>query len=148
MDEELRAAVRQAWADYHDGLDALGTWHDAQWVAHERDLRGSVESAVANLTRAEEAGKVQDRVMRATVGDRGRGPQFGQPLLPTPFCAVCLERGHRARSSHVYQFLGTLRERGASRAYQHRLHREVKAFFSWCKRMEIVTENVFAPDLT
>lgn len=45
---------------------------------------------------------------------------------------------------HVYQFLGVLRERGASRAYQHRLHREVKAFFSWCKRHDLVTENVFA----
>ena len=45
---------------------------------------------------------------------------------------------------HVYAFLGALREHGASRAYQHRLHREVKAFFSWCKRFDIVPENVFA----
>ena len=45
---------------------------------------------------------------------------------------------------HVYAFLGALRERGASRAYQHRLHREVKAFFSWCKRFDVVSENVFA----
>ncbi len=45
---------------------------------------------------------------------------------------------------HVYAFLGALRERGASRAYQHRLHREVKAFFSWCKRFDVVPENVFA----
>ena len=45
---------------------------------------------------------------------------------------------------HVYAFLGALRERGASRAYQHRLHREVKAFFSWCKRYDVVPENVFA----
>ena len=45
---------------------------------------------------------------------------------------------------HVYAFLGALRERGASRAYQHRLHREVKAFFSWCKRFDVITENVFA----
>ncbi len=37
---------------------------------------------------------------------------------------------------HVYQFLGALRARGASRAYQHRLHREVKPFFSWCKRLD------------
>ena len=45
---------------------------------------------------------------------------------------------------HVYAFLGALRARGASRAYQHRLHREVKAFFSWCKRFDVITENVFA----
>ena len=36
---------------------------------------------------------------------------------------------------HVYRFLGALRERGASAGYQHRRHREVKAFFSWCRRM-------------
>ena len=45
---------------------------------------------------------------------------------------------------HVYTFLGALREHGASRAYQHRLHREVKAFFSWCKRFDVIAENVFA----
>ena len=31
---------------------------------------------------------------------------------------------------HVYRFLGDLRDRGASPAYQHRRHREVKTFFS------------------
>jgi site-specific recombinase XerD len=46
--------------------------------------------------------------------------------------------------SHVYAFLNDLRLRGASPAYQHRRHREVKAFFSWCKRLELVLENVFA----
>src|SRR5437870_11255749 len=45
---------------------------------------------------------------------------------------------------HVYSYLHDLRSRGASAAYQHRRHREVKAFFSWCKRMEFVAENVFA----
>lgn len=45
---------------------------------------------------------------------------------------------------HVYAFLNDLRLRGASPAYQHRRHREVKAFFSWCKRFELVPENVFA----
>ena len=39
------------------------------------------------------------------------------------------------RVEHVYRFLGALRERGASAGYQHRRHREVKAFFSWCRRM-------------
>ncbi len=43
----------------------------------------------------------------------------------------------------VYAFLQDLRERGASPAYQHRRHREVKAFLSWCKRMDLVDENVF-----
>ena len=45
---------------------------------------------------------------------------------------------------HVYTFLHDVRSRGASPAYQHRRHREVKAFFSWCKRMGMVEENVFA----
>ena len=45
---------------------------------------------------------------------------------------------------HVYEFLGALRERGASRAYQHRVHREVKAFFSWCQRLDLIEINVFA----
>ena len=44
---------------------------------------------------------------------------------------------------HVYRFLGALRERGASAAYQHRRHREVKAFFSWCKRIGQVEVNAF-----
>lgn len=43
----------------------------------------------------------------------------------------------------VYNYLAVLRERTASRAYQHRLHREVKAFFSWCLRMGILEQNVF-----
>src|SRR5687767_11700546 len=45
---------------------------------------------------------------------------------------------------HVYSYLHDLRSRGSSPAYQHRRHREVKAFFSWCKRVEFVAENVFA----
>src|SRR5712692_3502830 len=44
----------------------------------------------------------------------------------------------------VYMFLHDVRSRGSSAAYQHRRHREVKAFFSWSKRMEMVEENVFA----
>ena len=46
--------------------------------------------------------------------------------------------------AHVYAFLTALRERGASPGYQHRRHREVKACFSWFRRMGIVGENVFA----
>src|SRR6266536_2169897 len=45
---------------------------------------------------------------------------------------------------HVYSYLHDLQSRSPSPAYQHRRHREVKAFFSWCKRMEFVGENVFA----
>jgi len=44
----------------------------------------------------------------------------------------------------AYAFLADVQGRGASAAYQHRRHREVKTFFSWCKRMDFVAENVFA----
>jgi len=44
----------------------------------------------------------------------------------------------------VYAYLAALRERNISRAYQHRLHREVKTFFSWCKRLDVISDNVFA----
>ena len=47
------------------------------------------------------------------------------------------------RPEHVYAFLSALRERGASPDYQHRRHREVRACFSWLKRMGYVEENVF-----
>ncbi len=46
--------------------------------------------------------------------------------------------------THVYAFLEDVRARGSSPAYRHRRHREVKAFFSWCKRMDLVGDNVFA----
>lgn len=46
--------------------------------------------------------------------------------------------------AQVYEYLAALREQHMSRAYQHRLHREVKAFFSWCLRMGIIEQNVFA----
>ena len=45
---------------------------------------------------------------------------------------------------HVYAFLGDLRRRGAAPGYQNHRHREVQAFFSWCRRMGLVEENVFA----
>ncbi len=44
----------------------------------------------------------------------------------------------------VYAFLHDLQARPATPAYQHRRHREVKAFFSWCGRMDLVAGNVFA----
>ncbi len=46
--------------------------------------------------------------------------------------------------AHVYSFLAELRRRGYSAPYQHRRHREVKACFSWFKRMGFVHENVFS----
>jgi site-specific recombinase XerC len=46
--------------------------------------------------------------------------------------------------AHVYRFLQNLRARGVSAAFQHRRHREVKAFFSWCCRMAFLDQNVFA----
>jgi integrase/recombinase XerC len=46
--------------------------------------------------------------------------------------------------SHVYAFLDEIRGRGVSPAYRHRRHREVKAFFSCCRRIDLIRENVFA----
>ena len=43
--------------------------------------------------------------------------------------------------AHVYLFMGWVRERGVSAGTQHRRQREVKAFFSWCRRMDYVEEN-------
>lgn len=45
---------------------------------------------------------------------------------------------------HVYEFLAALRRRGASPGYQNRRHREVRAFFSFCVRLDIVETNVFS----
>ena len=47
------------------------------------------------------------------------------------------------RPAHVYLFMGWVRERGMSAGTQHRRQREVKAFFSWCRRMDYVEENPF-----
>ena len=41
----------------------------------------------------------------------------------------------------VYLFMGWVRERGVSAGTQHRRQREVKAFFSWCRRMDYVEEK-------
>ena len=45
--------------------------------------------------------------------------------------------------AHVYLFMGWVRERGVSAGTQHRRQREVKSFFSWCRRMDYVDENPF-----
>ena len=45
--------------------------------------------------------------------------------------------------AHVYLFMGWVRDRGVSAGTQHRRQREVKAFFSWCRRMDYVEENPF-----
>ena len=88
------------------------------------------------LTAIEVEGKTQNTVLsyRASLEDFRRvGDRLG---LPSELEAYSVE--------HVYRFLGDLKERGASPAYRHRRHREVKTFFSWCRRMEYVTANVFA----
>lgn len=45
--------------------------------------------------------------------------------------------------AHVYLFMGWVKERGVSAGTQHRRQREVKAFFSWCRRMDFTTDNPF-----
>ena len=45
--------------------------------------------------------------------------------------------------AHVYLFMGWIRDRGVSAGTQHRRQHEVKAFFSWCRRMDYVEENPF-----
>ncbi len=88
------------------------------------------------LTAIEVEGKTENTVLsyRASLEDFRRvGRRLG---FPGELEAYSVE--------HVYGFLGALKERGASPAYRHRRHREVKTFFSWCKRMEYVEANVFA----
>ena len=45
--------------------------------------------------------------------------------------------------AHVYLFMGWVKDRGVTAGTQHRRQREVKAFFSWCRRMGYVQENPF-----
>ena len=88
------------------------------------------------LTAIDVEGKTQNTVLsyRASLEDFRRvGRRLG---FPEELEAYSVE--------HVYRFLGDLRQRGASSAYQHRRHREVKTFFSWCRRMDYVADNVFA----
>ncbi len=94
------------------------------------------ETISTYLTAIEVEGKTQNTVLsyRASLEDFRRvGRRLG---LPQELEAYSVE--------HVYEFLGDLKERGASPAYRHRRHREVKTFFSWCTRMEYVEANVFA----
>ncbi len=73
------------------------------------------------LTAIEVEGKTQNTVLsyRASLEDFRRvGRRLG---FPEELAAYSVE--------HVYRFLGDLKQRGASPAYQHRRHREVKTFF-------------------
>lgn len=47
------------------------------------------------------------------------------------------------KPAHVYLFMANVRARGVSDSTQHRRQREVKAFFSWCKRMDYLPDNPF-----
>ncbi len=47
------------------------------------------------------------------------------------------------KPAHVYLFMGWVKDRGVSAGTQHRRQREVKAFFSWCRRMDYVEDNPF-----
>src|SRR4051812_22380586 len=47
------------------------------------------------------------------------------------------------KPAHVYLFMGWVKDRGVTSGTQHRRQREVKAFFSWCRRMGYVEENPF-----
>ena len=95
-----------------------------------------IDDAIATyLTAIEVEGKTQNTVLsyRASLEDFRRvGRRLG---FPEDLGAYSVE--------HVYGFLGDLKQRGASPAYQHRRHREVKTFFSWCRRMDYVADNVF-----
>ncbi len=43
----------------------------------------------------------------------------------------------------VYRYIAAVRRRGVCDATQHRRHREMKHFFSWLRRMELVADNPF-----
>ena len=87
------------------------------------------------LTAIDVEGKTQNTVLsyRASLEDFRRvGRRLGFPDALDDYQVV-----------HVYEFLGDLKQRGASPAYQHRRHREVQTLFSWCQRMGHVEANVF-----
>src|SRR5712691_11076529 len=58
--------------------------------------------------------------------------QLGLPLEAAAF-----------KPAHVYLFMGWVKDRGVSAGTQHRRQREVKAFFSWCRRLAYVDDNPF-----
>ena len=47
------------------------------------------------------------------------------------------------KPADVYLFMGWVKDRGVTAGTQHRRQREVKAFFSWCRRMAYVEDNPF-----
>ena len=98
---------------------------------------GQVDDIIATyLTAIDVEGKTQNTVLsyRASLEDFRRvGHRLGFPQELEDYSV-----------EHVYRFLGDLKQRGASPAYQHRRHCEVKTFFSWCRRMDYVADNVFA----
>jgi len=47
------------------------------------------------------------------------------------------------QAAHVYLFMGWVKDRGVTSGTQHRRQREVKAFFSWCRRMGHLDDNPF-----
>jgi integrase/recombinase XerC len=47
------------------------------------------------------------------------------------------------KPTHVYLFMGWVKDRGVSTGTQHRRQREVKAFFSWSRRMDYIDDNPF-----
>jgi len=49
----------------------------------------------------------------------------------------------KIKSTHVYAFLGDVKDRGVSSGTQHRRFRETRAFFSWCERMDLIVNHPF-----
>src|SRR5918997_895363 len=43
--------------------------------------------------------------------------------------------------AHFYLFMSSVKSRGFPPGTHHRRQREVKAFFSWCRRMGYIDEN-------
>ena len=58
------------------------------------------------------------------------------PLHPRSRPTPTAQLGRAFGPAHVYLFMGWVRDRGVSAGTQHRRQREVKAFFSWCRRMD------------
>ena len=52
-------------------------------------------------------------------------------------------RADQISQPDVYRFIAAIRRRGVCDATQHRRHRELKSFFSWLRRLELVKENPF-----
>ncbi len=54
------------------------------------------------------------------------------------------DRVSDVRSGHVYKMMEAVRSRGVSAGTQHRRFRETRAFFSWCLRMNLISNHPFA----